>query len=154
MKNFIEIVCILLFVVGVLFVGVGIMGIFMNEYVDTCEQLMLTGDQVQIEILEKVVSYSGGGSSSRNRHEYFRVKYLGLSDDKEFTRIDTALKEFDTYEQGDMISIAYDSSDPDEAIIIKSPEQLKELKFKPFFIVLMGVIMILISLGLGKLLKK
>ncbi len=122
MKNFVEIVCILLFVVGVLFVGVGIMGIFMNDYVNDCEELMRTGDQVQVEILEKVVSNSGGGSGSSNRHEYFRVKYLGLSSDKEFTRIDTALKEFDTYEQGDMISIAYDSSDPDEAIIIKSPK--------------------------------
>lgn len=100
------------------------------------------------------MSHSGGGSSSSNRHEYFNIKYLGKSKDKEFTIISTALKEFETYEEGDMVTVFYDLDDLSEAIIIKTPDQIKELKFKPFRIVFFGILMIFISLGLGKLRKR
>jgi len=155
MKKFIESMCILMFVVGVLLIGVGIMAIFlMNGYGNECEQLMSTGEQAQVEILEKGVSYSGGGSRSSNRNEYFNIKYLGESKDKEFTRIAAALKEFETYEEGDMVTVFYDLDDLSEAIIAKSPEQIKELKTKPFFIMFYGIIIICISLGLGKIRKR
>ncbi len=154
MKNFIEGVCVLMFVCGVLFIGVGIMGVFMNGYVNECETLMSTGEQAQVEILEKGVVKSGGGSRSSNRHEYFNIKYLGESKDKEFTRISAALKEFETYEEGDMVTVVYDLDDLSEAIIIKTPDQIKELKFKPFLIIFYGILMMFISWGLGKLHKK
>jgi hypothetical protein len=155
MKNFIEVVYKLMFVAGVLFIGVGIMAVFMmGGYANECENLMSTGEQSQVEILEKGVSYSGGGSRSRNRNEYFNVKYLGESKERKFTRITPALKEFETYEEGDIVEVVYDLADPSEAIITKTPAQIKELKAKPFFIIFYGIIMICISLGLGKLRKK
>ena len=154
MKNFIEVVYKLMFVAGVLFIGVGIMALFMRGYVNKSEKLMNIGEQAQVEILEKGVAYSGGGSSSRNRYEYFNVKYLGESKEIKFTRITPALNEFEIYEEGDIVEVVYDLADPSEAIITKTPAQIKELKTKPFFVMFYGIIMICISLGLGKLRKK
>lgn len=149
MKNFIEVVYKLMFVVGILCIGVGIMAVFLGgSYIDEYKELERSGEQAQVEILEKGTSRSAGNAKSST--DYFQIKYLGEQGKKQFSIIQATSEEFNSYDVGSIVTVVYDPKEPRMAEIIKTPEQLKRLKLKPYKIILFGVMLIAISKILGK----
>jgi hypothetical protein len=149
-KNFIEILYKLVFVVGVLCVGVGIMSLYtIGGYVEKYSELLRSGQRIQVEVVEKGTSYSGGGSATRHRNDYFKIDYLG-EEEQEYTFVYPDSAEFKAYEKGSIISVVYDPENADEAFIVRTENQLEKRKNLPYWIILSGLGMIIVGVLTGK----
>jgi len=147
LKNLIEVVYKLLFVIGVLCIGVGIMGIFLGGgYVEEYLAAEKQGNQRQVEITAKGTARANGKST-----DYLHIKYLGAPKKEKFTFISPTAEEFRSFDKGSIVTIVYDKKDLREAFIIKTPEQVMQLRRKPYLLAAFGLMMIIIAKILGKL---
>lgn len=149
MKNFIEAVYKLMFVAGVLCLVLGIMSIFLiNGQVEKYKQLESSGEKIRVEILEKKTSRSPGNTISITN--YFNIKYLGKPGKNKFSVIQAMPHEFKAYDAGSMVTVVYDPQEPRMAEIVKTPQQMKKIKQKPYKLLFFGLMLIVIARVLRK----
>jgi hypothetical protein len=156
MKKSLRLFTTLLFVIGCLCAGVGTIAVFLgNTHISKYNAAVRTGEKVQVEIIDKGISRSGGGSSKTGHStHYFHIPFLGAEGERKVTMIYPTPEEFDSYTVGSLLMVAYSRDDPSEAFIIKSTEELSHIKRKPFSLIFFGVIMIACALVFSKIAKE
>lgn len=150
MKKSLRFFATLLFVIGCLCAGLGIISFFLNKtYVSEYNTTVRTGEKAQVEIIDKGISRSGN-TSGHSTH-YFHIPFLGTDGKRDFTMVYPTPAEFDSYAIGSTLMVAYSTHDPSEAFIIKTTEEISKLKRKPFYLFLCGLIMIVCARVFSKI---
>ncbi len=136
----------IVFFIGILIVGVGMMSVYFNwDYISEYQRIETNGSQAEVKIIKKGTSRSGGGSSSRNITYYFHLPYLGGTQLRDFTIVYPTPQEYDAFNKGALVTVVYDPEDPGEAYLVKTPDQLWALRSKSFKVIFFGLGLVVIA---------